>query len=89
MAAVGVRSSNRPGSLWQKVALWRPAAVVFVYKRAADIAAGRRLSTRWGQLQGVALGARPCFLMPGPYASAEDVAAGLNFLRNLGAAVAD
>src|SRR6266566_1674729 len=77
------------GPLWQKVALWRPAAVVFVYKRAAESAAGRRLSARWGQLQGVALGGRPCFLMPGPYASAEDVAAGLNFLRNLAAAVAD
>ena len=24
------------GPLWQKVAIWRPAAVVFVYKRAAD-----------------------------------------------------
>ena len=66
------------GPLWQKVALWRPAAVVFVYKRAAESAAGRRLSARWGQLQGVALGGRPCFLMPGPYASAEDVAAQMN-----------
>jgi hypothetical protein len=35
----------------------------------------------------VALGGRSCFLMPGPYASAEDVGAGLNFLRNLGEAV--
>jgi double-stranded uracil-DNA glycosylase len=77
------------GPLWQKVALWRPAAIVFVYKRAAESAAGRRLSARWGQLPGVALGGRPCFLMPGPYASSEDVAAGLNFLRNLAAAVAD
>jgi TDG/mug DNA glycosylase family protein len=77
------------GLLWQKVALWRPGAVVFVYKRAAETAAGRRLTARWGQLEGVALGARPCFLMPGPYASAEDVAAGLNFLRNLAVAVAD
>ena len=24
------------GPLWQKIALWRPAAVVFIYKRAAD-----------------------------------------------------
>src|SRR3989454_4874321 len=71
------------GPLWRKVALWRPAAVVFVYKRAAESAAGRQLPARWGQLQGVALGGRPCFLMPGPYASTEDVAAGLNFLRNL------
>jgi double-stranded uracil-DNA glycosylase len=77
------------GPLWQKVALWRPAAVVFVYKRAAESAAGRRLNARWGQLQGVALGGRPRLPTPGPYASAEDVAAGLNFLRNLAAAVAD
>jgi TDG/mug DNA glycosylase family protein len=77
------------GPLWQKVALWRPAAVVFVYKRAAESAAGRSLPARWGQLQGVALGGRPCFLMPGPYASSEDVAAGLNFLRNLASAIRD
>ncbi|TMG25464.1 MAG: hypothetical protein E6H96_03295 [Chloroflexi bacterium] len=77
------------GPLWQKVALWRPAAVVFVYKRAAESAAGRSLPARWGQLQGVALSGRPCFLMPGPYASTEDVAAGLNFLRNLAAAIRD
>lgn len=71
------------GPLWQKISLWRPAAVVFVYKRAAEIAAGRSLSRAWGQLEGVALGGRPCFLMPGPYASRADVAEGLNFLRNL------
>ena len=29
------------GPLWQKVALWRPGAVVFIYKRVAEIAAGR------------------------------------------------
>ena len=28
------------GPLWQKVAIWRPAAIVFVYKRAAEIVAG-------------------------------------------------
>lgn len=71
------------GPLWQKIALWRPAAVVFVYKRGAEIAAGRPLSESWGQLEGVALAGRPCFLMPGPYAPAEEVAAALNFLRNL------
>lgn len=71
------------GPLWQKIALWRPAAVVFIYKRAAAIAAGRDLTESWGQLTGVALGGRPCFLMPGPYASVEDVDEGLNFLRNL------
>jgi double-stranded uracil-DNA glycosylase len=71
------------GPLWQKIALWRPAAVVFIYKRAASIAAGRHLEEPWGQLPGVALGGRPCFLMPGPYAPTESVDEGLNLLRNL------
>jgi TDG/mug DNA glycosylase family protein len=71
------------GPLWQKVALWRPAAVVFVDKRAASIAAGRPLRETWGHLDGVALGGRPCFLMPAPYAPVEEVDEGLNFLRNL------
>ena len=71
------------GPLWQKIALWRPAAVVFIYKRAAAVAAGRSLSEPWGQLRGVALGGRPCFLMPAPYAPAEQVDEGLNLLRNL------
>jgi TDG/mug DNA glycosylase family protein len=75
------------GPLWQKVAIWRPAAVVFVYKRAAEIAAGRRLDEKWGQLRGVALSGRPCFLMPGPYAPSEEVDEGLNLLRNLAAAL--
>lgn len=75
------------GPLWQKIAIWRPAAVVFVYKRAASICAGRPLSESWGQLAGVALAGRPCFLMPGPYAPAEEVDQGLNFLRNLAAAL--
>lgn len=75
------------GPLWQKIAIWRPAAVVFVYKRAAEIAAGRRLEETWGQLHGVALAGRPCFLMPGPYAPREEVDEGLNFLRNLAASL--
>jgi len=75
------------GPLWMKVSLWRPAAVVFVYKRAAEAVAGRKLEEKLGQLHGVALSGRPCFLMPGPYASAEDVAEGLNLLRNLGASL--
>ena len=29
------------GPLWQKIAIWRPAAIVFVYKRAAEISAAR------------------------------------------------
>lgn len=75
------------GTLWQKISLWRPAAVVFVYKRGAEAAAGRRLTEPWGQLQGVALGGRPCFLMPAPFAPREEVAEGLNLLRNLRASL--
>jgi TDG/mug DNA glycosylase family protein len=75
------------GPLWQKIAIWRPAAVVFIYKRAAETAAGRPLTEPWGQLVGVALGGRPCFLMPGPYAPTEQVDAGLNLLRNLAASL--
>ena len=75
------------GPLWQKIALWRPGAVVFIYKRAAEITAGRSLSEAWGQLAGVALAGRPCFLMPGPYAPTEQVDEGLNLLRNLAASL--
>ena len=75
------------GPLWQKVAIWRPAAVVFVYKRAAIACAGRQLAESWGHLAGVALAGRPCFLMPGPYAPTEEVDEGLNFLRNLASAL--
>ena len=75
------------GPLWQKIAIWRPAAVVFIYKRGAEIAAGRSLAVPWGQLPDVALGGRPCFLMPGPYAPTEQVDEGLNYLRNLSASL--
>jgi len=75
------------GVLWQKVAIWRPAAVVFIYRRAASIAAGRPITKRWGQLAGVALAGRPCFLMPGPYAPRPEVDDGLNLLRNLSSAL--
>jgi TDG/mug DNA glycosylase family protein len=75
------------GPLWHKVSVWRPAAIVFVWKRAAEAAAGRRLGEPWGQLNGVALSGRPCFLMPGPYAPVADVDAGLNLIRNLGASL--
>ena len=71
------------GPLWQKIALWRPGAVVFIYKRAAEIAAGRSLPEPWGHIEGMALAGRPCFLMPGPYATTEQVDEGLNLLRNL------
>jgi TDG/mug DNA glycosylase family protein len=75
------------GPLWQKVAIWRPAAIVFVYKRGAVACAGRPLAESWGHLPAVALAGRPCFLMPGPYAPTEEVDEGLNFLRNLSAAL--
>jgi double-stranded uracil-DNA glycosylase len=75
------------GPLWQKIAIWRPAATVFISKRAAEIAAGRLLTEKWGHLKDVALGARPCFLMPAPYAPRQEVDEGLNYLRNLGAAL--
>jgi double-stranded uracil-DNA glycosylase len=75
------------GPLWQKVAIWRPAAVVFIYKRGAEAAAGRKLVEKWGQLAGVALSGRPCFLMPAPYAPTEEVDEGLNLLRNLAASL--
>ena len=75
------------GPLWQKVAIWRPAAIVFVYKRAAEIVAARKLDEPWGQLKGVAMSGRPCFLMPGPYATRVEVLAALNYLRNLGASL--
>jgi TDG/mug DNA glycosylase family protein len=71
------------GALWQKIAIWRPAAVVFIYKRGAEIAAGRSIDQPWGHIVGVALAGRPCFLMPGPYAPAKEVGEGLNLLRNL------
>jgi TDG/mug DNA glycosylase family protein len=75
------------GPLWQKIAIWRPAAIVFIYKRAATICAGRQLAESWGQLPGMALAGRPCILMPGPYAPVEQVDEGLNFLRNLATAL--
>lgn len=75
------------GPLWQRTALWRPGAVVFVYKRAAEAVAGRGLAEPWGFLDGVALAGRPCVLMPGPYATREQVDEGVNLLRNLAAAL--
>jgi len=75
------------GPLWQKIAIWRPAAVVFIYKRAATICAGRLLTEPWGHLPGVALAGRPCILLPGPYATVEQVDEGINFLRNLTSAL--
>ena len=75
------------GPLWQKIALWRPAAVVFIYKRAASACAGRHLAESWGHLAEVALAGRPCFLMPGPYAPVAEMDEGLDFLRNLASAL--
>jgi TDG/mug DNA glycosylase family protein len=75
------------GPLWQKVTMWRPAAVVFVWKRVAEAVAARPLSEPWGQLQGVALSGRPCFLMPAPYAPQETVDLALTYIRNLAASL--
>jgi G:T/U-mismatch repair DNA glycosylase len=75
------------GPLWQKIAIWRPAAVVFVYKRAAEACKGSRVHESWGHLDGLAMAARPCFLMPAPYAPRDDVAEGLNLIRNLRSAI--
>jgi TDG/mug DNA glycosylase family protein len=75
------------GPLWQKIAMWRPAAIVFIYKRAAEIAAGRALEEPWGVLPSVALAGRPCVLMPGPYATREQDDEGVNLLANLLAAL--
>ena len=49
---------------------------------------GRQLEERWGQLAGVAISGRPCFLMPGPYAPSGEVDRGLNLIRNLASAIA-
>jgi len=86
--ATGTELRAGVGALWQKIALWRPGAVVFIYKRGAEAAAGRPVEARWGQLEGIALAGRPCFLMPGPYAAADEVDEGLNLVRNLASAVA-
>ena len=75
------------GPLWHKVAVWRPAAVVFIYKRGAEACAGHRIPEPWGQVEGMALAARPCFLVPGPYAPRPDVEAGLTVIRNLRSAI--
>ena len=79
--------TRRRGAALQKIAPGVPGAVVFIYKRAAEVVAGRPLSEPWGQLVGVALAGRPCFLMPGPYAPPEQVEEGLNLLRNLAASL--
>lgn len=71
------------GPVWQKIALWRPAAVVFLDRDVASAAAGRPVTERYGQLDGVALGGRPCFLMPALDATAEELETGLRVLRNL------
>jgi TDG/mug DNA glycosylase family protein len=86
-AATDAELTAGVGPLWQRIAIWRPAAIVFIYKRAAEIAAGRRLEEPWGVLPSVALAGRPCVLMPGPYATREQVDEGVNLLGNLLAAL--
>jgi hypothetical protein len=77
------------GAVWQKIAIWRPAATVFIDRRSASAAAGRAVKEPWGQLDGVALAGRPCFLMPDAFAPRKQVDEGLNFIRNLGASLPD
>ena len=71
------------GPLWQKVAVWRPAAVVFVDPRAAAASAGRPLDARWGRLAGVALAGRPCLLMPAADGADSETEAAIAFFRDL------
>lgn len=71
------------GPLWQKIALWRPGAIVFVHRRAAETAAGRPLDEPWGVLANVALAGRPCVLLPAATASRESIDEGINLLHNL------
>ncbi len=71
------------GPLWQRIALWRPGAIVFVSRRAAEIAAGRPLREPWGVLEEVALAGRPCVLLPSADAEDETVDVALSLLRNL------
>jgi hypothetical protein len=71
------------GPLWQKVAIWRPAAVVFIDRPAAEAAAGRALDIAWGRLPGVALAGRPCLLLPGPELPPAQTQAGIAFFRDL------
>jgi len=66
---------------------WRPAAVVFLYRRAAEAVAGRPLDVPHGVLEGVALAGRPCILMPDPSGSAASIEEGVLILRNLAASL--
>jgi hypothetical protein len=71
------------GPLWQKAAIWRPAAIVFIESRSAGAAAGRAVHEPWGRLADVALAGRPCLLLPGLDRPATEVEAGLAFFRDL------
>jgi hypothetical protein len=71
------------GPLWQKIALWRPAAIVFIERRAASACAGRPVPEDFGPIDKMALAGRPCILMPGPSAPRADVETGLLVIRNL------
>jgi Uracil DNA glycosylase superfamily len=71
------------GPLWQRIALWRPAAIVFVSNRAARAAAGRPLPVPWGVLPDVALAGRPCILLPPADAADESERVAIDLLRNL------
>ena len=74
------------GPLWQKIAIWRPGGNLGGGSGAGGSPALLPFGGG-GQLHGVALAGRPCFLMPGPYAPRPEVDEGLNFLRNLAASL--
>jgi uracil-DNA glycosylase len=71
------------GPLWQKIAIWRPAAVVFIQPLGAEAASGRPPGIAWGRLTGVALAGRPCLLLPGPELAPAERTAGTAFFRDL------
>jgi hypothetical protein len=75
------------GQLWQRIALWRPAAIVFVSRRAAEAVGGRPLPVPWGVLDSVALAGRPCILLPPVDAAEESELVAIDLLRNLLAAL--
>src|SRR5205823_3551820 len=66
--------------LLEKLERFRPGLVIFSYKKTAEILLGRFPGTgeRPSPIEGVRM-----FVMPGPYAKAEAVKAGLAELSNL------
>jgi hypothetical protein len=78
------RLTSGVGPLWQKIAIWRPAAVVFIYKRVADM---RRPPP--DRAVGTPARRRPrrpaMHPLPGPYAPRGR--SRINFLHNIASAL--